>query len=183
MNYRKFTVILSLVLSMEIAAHEGLIIENITLIDAENPVRSNQTVLIENGIIKSIINSNQLTADQKEDHKIIDGSDKFLIPGLWDAHVHLTFIPEIDHESYFRLFLKNGITSIRDTGAIMEKLRPSRDFIEANPDSTPRLFYAGPLIDGRDRVYKGMEPGFPELSIGIDAVSYTHLTLPTNREV
>ena len=92
MNYRKFTVILSLMLSMEIAAHGGLIIENITLIDAENPVRSNQTVLIENGIIKSIINSNQLTADQKEDHKIIDGSDKFLIPGLWDAHVHLSLI-------------------------------------------------------------------------------------------
>ena len=54
MNYRKFTVILSLMLSMEIAAHGGLIIENITLIDAENPVRSNQTVLIENGIIKSL---------------------------------------------------------------------------------------------------------------------------------
>ncbi|GIT36344.1 MAG: hypothetical protein Ct9H300mP6_02120 [Gammaproteobacteria bacterium] len=34
MNYRKFTVILSLMLSMEIAAHGGLIIENITLIDA-----------------------------------------------------------------------------------------------------------------------------------------------------
>ena len=71
MNYRKFTVILSLMLSMEIAAHGGLIIENITLIDAENPVRSNQTVLIENGIIKSIINSNQLTADQKEDLSLI----------------------------------------------------------------------------------------------------------------
>ena len=55
MNYRKFTVILSLMLSMEIAAHGGLIIENITLIDAENPVRSNQTVLIEKGKIKSII--------------------------------------------------------------------------------------------------------------------------------
>ena len=31
-----------------------------------------------------------------------------------------------------------------------------------------KAFYAGPLIDGADRVYKGMEPGFPNLSIGID---------------
>ena len=197
MSYRKCITILCLLLSMEITAHADLMIENITLIDAEHPVRSNQTVLIENGKIESIIDSNQLTADQKEGHKIIDGSGKFLIPGLWDAHVHLTFIPEIDHETYFKLFLKNGITSIRDTGAIMGKLQPSIDFIESNPDSTPRLYYAGPLIDGRDRVYKGMEPGFPELSIGIDetsdieqvvndliengvtSVSYTHLTLPT----
>ena len=171
MNYRKITAILSLFLSMELAAHADLIIENITLIDAEHPVRSNQTVLIENGKIESIINSNQLTDDQKEGHKIIDGSGKYLIPGLWDAHVHLTFIPEIDHETYFKLFLKNGITSIRDTGAIMEKLQPSIDFVESNPVASPRLFYAGPLIDGRDRVYKGMEPGFPDLSIGIDETS------------
>ena len=41
MNYRKITAILSLFLSIEIAAHADLIIENITLIDAEQPVRSN----------------------------------------------------------------------------------------------------------------------------------------------
>ena len=170
MNYKKLTVILSLILSIEIVAHPSLIIENITLIDAENPVRFNQTVLIEDGKIQSIINPNERRKEQNN-HTIIDGSGKFLIPGLWDAHVHLTFIPEIDHETYFNLFLKNGITSIRDTGAVIEKLQPSLNYIKENPNKTPRLFYAGPLIDGRDRVYKGKEPGFPELSIGIDESS------------
>ncbi len=170
MNYKKLTVILSLILSMEIVAHPSLIIENITLIDAENPVRLNQTVLIEDGKIQSIINPNESRKEQNN-HTIIDGSGKFLIPGLWDAHVHLTFIPEIDHETYFNLFLKNGITSIRDTGAVIEKLQPSLNYIKENPNKTPRLFYAGPLIDGRDLVYKGKEPGFPELSIGIDESS------------
>ena len=47
MNYRKITALLGLFLSIEIAAHSDLIIENITLIDAEHPVRLNQTVLIE----------------------------------------------------------------------------------------------------------------------------------------
>ena len=55
MNYKKCITVLSLLLSMEIAANADLIIENITLIDAEHPVRSNQTVLIENGKIESII--------------------------------------------------------------------------------------------------------------------------------
>ena len=145
----------------------GIIIENITLIDAKNGTRTNQTVSIENGVIQSI-GSAKL---DMEDSQIIDGEGKYLIPGLWDAHVHLTFIPEIDHETHFKLYLKNGVTSIRDTGAILSKLQPSLNFIEENPNTTPRLFYAGPLIDGADRVYKGMEPGFPNLSIGIDETS------------
>ncbi len=145
----------------------GIVIENITLIDAKNGTRTNQTVSIENGVIQSI-GSAKL---DMEDSQIIDGDGKYLIPGLWDAHVHLTFIPEIDHETHFKLYLKNGVTSIRDTGAILSKLQPSLNFIEENPSTTPRLFYAGPLIDGADRVYKGMEPGFPNLSIGIDETS------------
>ena len=145
----------------------GIVIENITLIDAKNGTRTNQTVSIKNGVIQSI-GSAKLDMD---DSQIIDGVGKYLIPGLWDAHVHLTFIPEIDHETHFKLYLKNGVTSIRDTGAILSKLQPSLSFIEENPNTTPRLFYAGPLIDGADRVYKGMEPGFPNLSIGIDETS------------
>ena len=145
----------------------GIVIENITLIDAKNGIRTNQTVSIENGVIQSI-GSAKL---DMEESQIIDGEGKYLIPGLWDAHVHLTFIPEIDHETHFKLYLKNGVTSIRDTGAILSKLQPSLNFIEENPNTTPRLFYAGPLIDGADRVYKGMEPGFPNLSIGIDETS------------
>ena len=145
----------------------GIVIENITLIDAKNGTRTNQTVSIQNGVIQSI-GSAKL---DMEESQIIDGEGKYLIPGLWDAHVHLTFIPEIDHETHFKLYLKNGVTSIRDTGAILSKLQPSLNFIEENPNTTPRLFYAGPLIDGADRVYKGMEPGFPNLSIGIDETS------------
>ena len=159
---------LALLIGFQLLSLEaGIVIENITLIDAKNGTRTNQTVSIKNGVIQSI-GSAKLDMD---DSQIIDGVGKYLIPGLWDAHVHLTFIPEIDHETHFKLYLKNGVTSIRDTGAILSKLQPSLNFIEENPNTTPRLFYAGPLIDGADRVYKGMEPGFPNLSIGIDETS------------
>ena len=159
---------LALLIGFQLLSLEaGIVIENITLIDAKNGTRTNQTVSIENGVIQSI-GSAKL---DMEGSQIIDGEGKYLIPGLWDAHVHLTFIPEIDHETHFKLYLKNGVTSIRDTGAILSKLQPSLNFIEENPNTTPRLFYAGPLIDGADRVYKGMEPGFPNLSIGIDETS------------
>jgi len=144
-----------------------IIIKHATLVDAANPVRENMTVVLQGDVIQSIAESGSVMIDAQED-TIVDARGKFLIPGLWDAHVHLTFIPELDYKIAYDLFLANGITSIRDTGAVLSKLQPAIDYANGNPDKTPRLFYSGPLIDGSLRVYKGKEAGFPELSIGVD---------------
>jgi hypothetical protein len=152
------------------AAENRLVIINATLIDALNPTRLATTVIVENGKIQSILSASDI-ADIKETDIVVDAQDKFLIPGLWDAHVHLTFIPELDFKTSYDLFLSNGITSIRDTGAVLDHLKPARDYAANNSHKAPRLFFSGPLIDGIDRVYRGMEPGFPELSIGINEVS------------
>ena len=144
-----------------------IIIKDATLIDAANPIRENMTVVLQGDLIQSIEESGSVMIDVQND-TIVDARGKFIIPGLWDAHVHLTFIPELDYKTAYDLFLANGITSIRDTGAVLSKLQPAIDYANENPDKTPRLFYSGPLIDGSLRVYKGKEPGFPELSIGVD---------------
>ena len=144
-----------------------IIIKHATLVDAANPVRENMTVVLQDDVIQLIAESGSVMIDAQED-TIVDARGKFLIPGLWDAHVHLTFIPELDYKIAYDLFLANGITSIRDTGAVLSKLQPAIDYANDNPDKTPRLFYSGPLIDGSLRVYKGKEAGFPELSIGVD---------------
>ena len=144
-----------------------IIIKDATLIDADNPIRENMTVVLQGDVIQSIEESGSVKIDAQND-TIVDARGKFIIPGLWDAHVHLTFIPELDYKTAYDLFLANGITSIRDTGAVLGKLQPAIDYANENPDKAPRLFYSGPLIDGNLRVYKGKEPGFPELSIGVD---------------
>ena len=144
-----------------------IIIKDATLIDAANPIRENMTVVLQGGLIQSIEESGSLMIDV-QNATIGDAGGKYIIPGLWDAHVHLTFVPELDYKTAYDLFLANGITSIRDTGAVLSKLQPAIDYANENPDKTPRLFYSGPLIDGNLRVYKGKEPGFPELSIGVD---------------
>ena len=67
-----------------------ILIENITLIDAKNEIRNAQSVYIKNGVIQSIKDSETSDLDGAElDSKLIDGTGKYLIPGLWDAHVHL----------------------------------------------------------------------------------------------
>jgi len=144
-----------------------IVIENGTLIDAVSPIKINMTLVLQDDEIVYIGKTSLKEIPILESDEVIDATGKFIIPGLWDAHVHLTFIPELDYQTAYKLFLKNGITSIRDTGAVIEKLRPAIEFAEDNPLKAPRLFYSGPLIDGIPRVYKGSEPGFPELSIGV----------------
>ena len=154
--------------SFQASSASKLIIENATLIDAATLVRENMTVVVQGDEIRSIEKSSSKNITIEREDKVIDATGKFLIPGLWDAHVHLTFIPELDHETTYKLFLMNGITSVRDTGAVLSKLQPAIDFANENPHKTPRVFFSGPLIDGNPRVYKGGEPGFPELAIEVN---------------
>ena len=154
--------------SQDIFSSKRVVIENVTLIDAGNPIREDMTLIIDGDKIVSINKSNIGKTKLLDDDIVVQGRGKFVIPGLWDAHVHLTFIPELDYETAYDLFLMNGITSIRDTGAILEKLKPAIDFAKKHPLKTPRLFYSGPLLDGTPSVYKGTEPGYPELSVEIN---------------
>mgnify|MGYP006176226821 CR=1 FL=1 len=154
--------------SFQASSASRIIIENTTLIDAATLARENMTVVVQGDEIRSIEKSGSKNIIIETEDVVIDATGKFLIPGLWDAHVHLTFIPELDYETTYKLFLMNGITSVRDTGAVLRKLQPAIDFANENPHITPRLFFSGPLIDGNPRVYKGGEPGFPELSIEVN---------------
>ena len=163
-----YSILVFLLITLSFQVFSRVIVENGTLIDAENPVRVNMTLVLKGDEIAYIGKTSLKEISIREDDNVIDATGKFIIPGLWDAHVHLTFIPELDYQTAYKLFLKNGITSIRDTGAVIEKLRPAIEFAEDNPSKAPRLFYSGPLIDGIPRVYKGSEPGFPELSIGVN---------------
>jgi imidazolonepropionase-like amidohydrolase len=121
-----------------------LAIRNITIIDAENEPRAGMTVLVKGERIVAI--GPDLSVDEKV--KVIDGTGKFLIPGLWDFHVHLTFDSLIT-PSMYDLFIANGITSIRDTGGLLEKMLPMKAQAESDPTRYPRLMMAGPLLDGK----------------------------------
>ncbi len=127
-----------------------LAIRNVTVIDAVNGVREGQTVVVRDGLIESV------TTDGKsmEAAEVVDGTGQYLIPGLWDFHVHLTY-DERFTEAMPGLFLRHGITSIRDTGGLMEKLLPVVETLRAEGAKAPRVYFAGPLLDGEHVVYDG----------------------------
>jgi hypothetical protein len=98
----------------------NLFISNVHIIDVENQqVRLNQSVLIRDGQIQKI--SATLKPTDFSDYKFIDGSDKYLMPGLWDMHTHsLKLSPFIHHP----LFIRFGVTSVRDMSGCLNRNDP-----------------------------------------------------------
>ncbi len=129
----------------------GTAITNVTVIDAVNAVREHQTVLFYGDQILAVTSSESLFPPPEH---TIDGSGKYLIPGLWDMHVHLTY-DDAFTESMPAMFLAYGITSVRDTGGLIDKLRPVIEKMRAPGAVAPRVFYSGPLLDGTFVVYDG----------------------------
>ncbi len=153
---------LVLCLSLLIASCEpaptGTAITNVTVIDAINGVRENQTIVFDGDEITAI----QAAGAELSVAGSIDGSGKFLIPGLWDFHVHLSYDDRFT-AAMPSLFLSWGITSVRDTGGLMQKMLPIVEAMRSDDAVAPRVFFAGPLLDGEFVVYDG--DGRPEIGV------------------
>jgi imidazolonepropionase-like amidohydrolase len=127
----------------------ALAITHVTIIDGTGaPPQSDMTVLLFRDRIASV--SPASTAHLPWGATIVDGRGKFLLPGLADMHVHLTAAGEPDGSRKFMipLLLANGVTSVRDMGGYLESLLPLRREIENDKRLGPRIFLAGPYLDG-----------------------------------
>jgi len=88
----------------------------------------------------------------------VDGTSKYLIPGLWDMHIHaFTFsegstdtVTTMPPEMYFRLAIANGVTGFRDMGGpeTPEELATLRQAGINGSALVPKLLTAGPVVDG-----------------------------------
>lgn len=90
-----------------------LIFDDVAVVDPDSGgrVSAAQSVEIENDRITYVGPARDRTTPVPA--RRIDGRGKFLIPGLWDAHVHtLRLAPQLQ----FPLLIANGVTSVRDMG-------------------------------------------------------------------
>lgn len=121
-------------------------LRHVNVIDGTGaPLKADQTVIVANGRIESIGRAADVAVPATM--RQVDGTGKYLMPGLWDAHVHTR--PEgIDH---LRLSIVNGVTSIRDMGGPwdhLERMKQWRRDIAAGARIGPRILAAGPMLDG-----------------------------------
>ncbi len=133
-------------------------IRNVTVIDPRSgKVVPQSTVLIVGDTIQKIGSVNSTIVPKN--YQRVDGTGRYLIPGLWDCHVHLTKAGV----NSFPLFLANGVTSVRDMGSDPEEVMAWRRQIESGSLLGPRIKLSGRILESKanvDRMKRegGVEP-------------------------
>lgn len=122
---------------------------HVNLIDGTgSPVLPDMTVIVEGRRISQMGKSD--VTPLPKGARVVEGRGKYLIPGLWDMHVHEVFgewIPA-DEKITPVLFVANGVTGVRDMGGDLETLKSWRSRIEEGKLLGPRMIISGPMLDG-----------------------------------
>ena len=143
-----------------------LAVTGITVIDIYTGSKTVQDLLVKGEKIVQIGASGSLHIS--EETKVIDGSGQYAIPGLCDMHVHLTAWPEFK-DQVSALFVAVGVTSVRDMGGKLEDILAFREKATKPEFVAPRLWIAGPIIDGSPPIMKEEpEYGLVDLSVAVD---------------
>ncbi len=128
--------------------NRSVVFNRVTVIDVTGaPSKSGMTVIITGNRIAAVSKSGKVKIPK--DAQIIDASGKFMIPGLWDMHVHSLF--EGRTEIFFPMFIANGVTGVRDLASPLplEQTNRLRREIEEGKILGPRLgALTGNLLDG-----------------------------------
>jgi len=131
------------------ASERALVFTHVNVIDATGkPVQRDMTVVITGQRITAVGRSGRVWIPR--DAHTVEARDKYLIPGLWDMHVHEIFgawLPR-DEQIIPLLFVANGITGVRDMGGDLEPLKKWRSDIAEGKMLGPRMVIAGPMLDG-----------------------------------
>ncbi len=139
----KFVVCLWLLVAINFAAateqSTSVTINNINVVNAETgKVEHQQTVIVENGVISKVYKTNDKSKNNVG--RVIDGSGKYLIPGLIDSHVHIssTLGMSLDQEAEYPKLVKQfqqqlpksylyfGFTSLVDLNSFPGRLTEFR---------------------------------------------------------
>jgi imidazolonepropionase-like amidohydrolase len=127
---------------------KSLVFTHVTVIDATGaPPISNMTVVIKGGRIAALGKTANLNVP--ENAHVVDATGKFLIPGLWDMHIH----PH-NKKDYLALFIANGVTGVRVMwGDPMH--HKWRKEISAGKLIGPRMVISSPTVDGPESILPG----------------------------
>ena len=145
------------------AVAQRIAIRNVTVVDvAAGRHLRNQAVVIEGDSISAVVPERAL--DVTGVTRTVDGRGKYLIPGMWDMHIHLIS----GGRPSLALLVANGVVGVRDMGGALEQVRAWRDSIASGRLIGPRIEMVGPIVENSqwlDRVKQMMaQQGNQEVS-------------------
>ncbi len=132
-------------------ADPSIAITRVTVVDVESGrLLPDRTVVVSGNRITSVAAG---PAAVPAGARVVDGAGGFLIPGLWDMHVHAAF-PGID-AIFFPTLLANGITGVREMFSSMAWVDSSRARIARGEIAGPRMVASGHILDGSPAIWPG----------------------------
>jgi Amidohydrolase family len=145
-----------------------LALTQVNIVDTRTgKIDRNATIVIEGNRIRRIAHD---TTAIPAGARIVALPNKYVIPGLWDMHVH-SILDERDPDWMYPLMLVNGVTGIRDMGSFVPLVRMLRlrAEIESGKRLGPRILLAGPIVDGFNTVW-AQPSGIPSSDEAVRAV-------------
>ena len=157
--YRIFTGFLIMFCSMTNAAGENLVIEDVVLIDGTGRLPLSQvSVLVQDDRIIEI-KRGKFSQSRRNNAQVINGAQKYLVPGLMDMHVHLTGSIKVTEQGLREIefdrqkgvkalhgYLYSGVTSIYDCGNVPDYIFALREQERAGAIISPRIFATGGIV-------------------------------------
>jgi imidazolonepropionase-like amidohydrolase len=126
-----------------------LVFTHVTIIDATGqPALPDRIVVVVGERIQAIGITGKFRAPRQA--KIVNAAGKFMIPGLWDMHVHLRGGQDLiaDNESSLTMFVANGVVGVRDMGGdLASTVFKWRSEIANGTRLGPRIVSAGRKIE------------------------------------
>jgi imidazolonepropionase-like amidohydrolase len=120
-----------------------LALTNVTVIDTTGSRPSQPATLVISGDrIRVIGQPDKVSIPSGA--QTVDGTGKFLLPGLWDMHMHLSLVGD----SAFPLLIANGVTGVCDMGGDLDQIDKWREQITKGIRPGPRIMRVGPIVDG-----------------------------------
>ncbi|HUR00172.1 MAG TPA: amidohydrolase family protein [Gemmatimonadaceae bacterium] len=133
----------------------SMVFDHVAVVDViSGTVSENMAVAVRGNRILSVRRS---SGARFADATVIDATGKYLIPGLWDMHVHAFTSPESTYalgaratDVYFPQYLSAGVTGIRDMGGWVDTIMSVRRRVRGHQVLGPRIVAAGMLFGGKN---------------------------------
>jgi imidazolonepropionase-like amidohydrolase len=125
---------------------------NISIVDVDKGcILENKTIIIKSGIIQKI--TSKATNQELSGLTTIDGTNLFIIPGLFDSHVHY-----LDPESFGPMLISHGVLFVREMGNVTEVAIKQRNLLNSGRLLGPEMITTGSYLDGNP-------PFIPQISL------------------
>ena len=138
-------------------AADHVTITNVTIVDVvTGKLFPNMTVVVDGKRIASVAKTRP---GESHSGTVMDGAGLYVIPGLWDMHVHVAFTNDAariqtTNALMLPLLIANGVTGVRDMGSNLDAVLAAREAVAAHQLIGPRIVTSGPMLDGPTSRYQ-----------------------------